>query len=173
MTHHNNQDNSESISKTQKKKEAHNLQKLAREIIAMPTNQRNQLPLSQPLLKAIEEAHRISSHIARKRHFQYMGKLLLNSDHQAIIQTIQSIHQKQALYQVRDQIINHWIEQLTTDSDQQTILIEKLYEHYEREQIQLLKQLLRNHSKAKQKTTIHRKIFQQLRSLDNQKNLPE
>jgi ribosome-associated protein len=71
-------------SKSAKKREAHALQKLGERLAAMRDDERAQLPLGETLVDAIAEARRLTSHGARSRQFQYIGKLMREADVPAI-----------------------------------------------------------------------------------------
>lgn len=159
----------ELISKTQKKQMVHDLQQLAKEITAMPKNKLKQLDLPSAFMDAIEESKRITSHIARKRHFQYMGKILLNADHEAIKAQIHHIENMDGYYQIRDAVINLWIEYLTSHEKQ---LFNYLYQNHSHEELTQLRQGLRNHLKKPGEVSQRKKLFQLLRQLDNQSELP-
>ncbi|WP_395376667.1 ribosome biogenesis factor YjgA [Marinicella sp. W31] len=171
MVNNNSPEETEYLSKTQKKQQAHELQDLARTIAEMPVSKRKQLQLPPPILDAIEESKRITSHIARKRHFQYMGKLLLKSDYQAIIDALEQQEQKNALFQVRDRIINNWIDQFMDTEADHNAMFSKLYENYDHAEIQELRALLRNLQKQSDNQGKRKKVFQALRALDNQHHL--
>ncbi len=159
----------EVLSKTQKKQMVHDLQKLAKTITAMPKSKIKQIDLPDSFVDAIEESKRITSHIARKRHFQYMGKILLKSDHEAIQAQINNLENLDGHYQVRDAVINLWIEQFTTD---EKALFNYLYQHFEHEFLGQLRQNLRNHSKKPEDAALRKKLFQALRHLDQKTELP-
>lgn len=156
------------LSKTQLKKQAHSLQDLAREITQLPPKTRNSLDLSAEFIQAIEESKRITSHIAIKRHFQYMGKLLAKSDYQSIQQQLHQSEAKNANFQVRDQIISQWMEAFIEDEAK---LNDYLYQHYNQESLQELRALVRNYRK-KPEPPHSKKLFKALRQLDNQQQLP-
>ncbi len=156
------------LSKTQLKKQAHSLQDLAREITQLPTKTRNSLDLSAEFFLAIEESKRITSHIAIKRHFQYMGKLLAKSDYQSIQQQLQQNEAKNANFQVRDQIITQWMVNFLEDEAK---LNEYLYQHYDQESLQELRSLVRNYRK-KPEPPHSKKLFKALRVMDIKQPLP-
>ena len=72
--------NNDEQSKSAIKKEALKLQELGKSIFELSNKQRAQLSLSPELTKAFEEAKRISNKEALRRHFQYVGKIIRNSD---------------------------------------------------------------------------------------------
>lgn len=67
-------------SKSEIKREAHKLQALGKNIFELSNKQRAQLQLTTELVNAFEEAKRISNKEALRRHFQYVGKLIRNTD---------------------------------------------------------------------------------------------
>lgn len=73
------------ISKSQKKRDALELKKIGMELIELPLPRLEGLPLSAELLQALITAKGIKSHGARRRQVQFIGKLLLKSDSDAII----------------------------------------------------------------------------------------
>lgn len=162
-------DNIEYVSKTELKKFAHSLQDLAKELVEMPKGKRNKLSLDESLLAAIEESKRITSHIARKRHFQYMGKLLLKTDYEKIQNEIDQIENQNANFAIRDQVINLWIDQLLIDANP---LITALYQKHDHSEIGTIRQLTRNLSKKPDQAAPRKKLFQALRQLDLQAELP-
>ena len=70
----------EIVSKTQKKREVEELQKLGASLIALSPTQLASLELPEQLLAAVREAQRITSHGARRRQVQYIGKLMRSLD---------------------------------------------------------------------------------------------
>jgi len=159
----------EVVSKTQKKQMAHELQDLAKTITSMPKKKVAQLELPGSFLDAIEESKRINSHIARKRHFQYMGKILFKANHEEIKAKIEQINNLDGHYQVRDAVINLWIEHFI---DHETQLFDYLYQHHEHETLSNLRQVLRNQRKKPEHAGNRKKLFQTLRDIDKQTELP-
>jgi ribosome-associated protein len=67
-------------SKSARKREAHALQKLGEELIAMRAADLARLPLPESLKEAIDEARRLTSRAALARQRQYVGKLMREVD---------------------------------------------------------------------------------------------
>ncbi len=67
-------------SKSARKREAHALQKLGEELIAMRPADLDRLPLPENLKDAIDEARRLTSRAALARQRQYVGKLMREVD---------------------------------------------------------------------------------------------
>jgi len=68
------------ISKTQRKKEVQALQELGAELVALTEEQLATLELPERLRDAVLEARRITTHEARRRQLQYVGKLMRGVD---------------------------------------------------------------------------------------------
>lgn len=70
----------EIVSKTKRKAEMHELQRLGVELVALSESLLDDMALEAPLLGAILEAKRIKSHEARRRQMQYIGRLMRDID---------------------------------------------------------------------------------------------
>jgi ribosome-associated protein len=71
-------------SKTQRKKEMHALQALGQQLVDLSRDQLARVELPDELREAIDFAHRVTSHEGRRRHLQYIGKLMRQVDADAI-----------------------------------------------------------------------------------------
>ena len=71
-------------SKTRRKQEMHALQKLGEQLAELNRDQFERLSLPDELREAVEFAHRVKGHEARRRHTQYLGKLMRTVDADAI-----------------------------------------------------------------------------------------
>ena len=67
-------------SKTQRKKEMHALQSLGQQLVALSRDQLARVELPDELREAIDFTHRVTSHEGRRRHMQYIGKLMRRVD---------------------------------------------------------------------------------------------
>lgn len=70
----------EGPSKSQRKREMHALRDLGERITKLPRAQRDGLPKSEALTKALAEFDRIRSREARRRHLSFIGKVLRSED---------------------------------------------------------------------------------------------
>jgi len=103
-------------SKTEIKREMHQLQDFAQRIIEMSKHQRSRLPLSQDLLDAMIVADKIKNkHEALRRHIRHVAKILLETDLEPIhhaIDVMANKHQQETakfvrLEQLRDELIDN------------------------------------------------------------------
>jgi ribosome-associated protein len=67
-------------SKTQLKKEMHALQALGQQLVDLSRDQLARIDLPEELREAIDFAHKVTSHEGRRRHMQYIGKLMRRVD---------------------------------------------------------------------------------------------
>lgn len=67
-------------SKTQRKKASHDLQKLGLALAALSDARLQALPLDEDLREALMAAKTIRSHEGKRRHMQYVGKLMRRAD---------------------------------------------------------------------------------------------
>ena len=88
------EDDTLEISKSQRKREAHELLDVARKLVAMPDSRLKTMPLDEDLRSEIEFARNIRAHGARKRQLMTVGKLLRNRDTDELLDAINNLDQK-------------------------------------------------------------------------------
>lgn len=81
----------EGPSKTQRKKQMQALQTLGEQLVELNREQFARLNLPDELREAVEFAHRVTSHEGRRRHMQYLGKLMRRVDADAISAALQRV----------------------------------------------------------------------------------
>src|ERR687895_594784 len=67
-------------SKTQRKREMHELQALGAELTELNDEQLSSMHLPEHLMDAVLDARRMSKHEARRRQLQFIGKLMRTVD---------------------------------------------------------------------------------------------
>lgn len=72
--------NEERVSKSQRKREAQDVQKLGEELVELPTGVLDGFSLEPEVREAIDEARKIKSHSARRRQMQRIGALMRDVD---------------------------------------------------------------------------------------------
>ena len=77
-------DDAERPSKTELKRQMHGLQALGKQLVELSRDQFARLDLPEDLREAVDFAHRVKGHEARRRHMQYLGKLMRQADADAI-----------------------------------------------------------------------------------------
>ena len=138
-------DQEEIISRSQIKRESIEFQQIGREIYELPKKKRNTLPLDPLLHEAFDEADRITSSDALRRHFQHVGKLIrdLNADElkSELASLKRAAHLKGSRHDLLEQAIKGLLNEGRTAS-------EPFLQKYPQSDRQLLNQLIRNTSKA-------------------------
>ena len=146
-------------SKTEIKREMHQLQDFAQRLIEMSKHQRSRLPLSDDLKDAMVLADKITNkHEALRRHIRHTAKILLETDLEPIYQAIEVMankHQQETAKFIR-------LEALRDDLiTQGSNAVEALITEFPNIERQKLKQLIRNAAKEKkaEKLGKHYKIL--------------
>lgn len=140
-------DENDIVSKTQLKRESHDIQNLGKRLAALSSDQLAQIPLDEPVLDAIALAQKIQNkRSALKRHFQFLGKLLRARDTDAIFAALQLIDQNSQQSIQLHHRAEFWRDRIIADGDPS---IDALLEEVPQADRQKLRQLRRNHSSAK------------------------
>lgn len=150
-------------SKSQLKREMHALQALGETLIAMRPAERARFPLSDDMLRAIEETSRIRSHEGRRRHMQYVGKLIRKEDLTAIQGVFDAIEQEKEQRDHAFHRLEKWRDRMVDEGDEGVDLFMADYPNADR---QALRQLVRNARKEREQgkpPTSSRKLFKHLR----------
>lgn len=134
-------------SKSQVKREMHELLALGAELSKLPKDQFDKIDLPENLQDAIIEGRRITQHGAHKRHLQYIGKIMRNVDAEHIREQIDTLAgiSKQAAASLHH--IERWRDDLLAEGD--GALGRLLTEHPTADR-QYLRQLVRNAKKEAQ-----------------------
>ena len=141
----------------------HALQALGETLIAMKPAERARFPLSDDMLRAIEETSRIRSHEGRRRHMQYVGKLIRKEDLTAIQGVFDAIEQEKEQRDHAFHRLEKWRDRLVDEGDDAVDLFMADYPNADR---QALRQLVRNARKEREQgkpPTSSRKLFKHLR----------
>ncbi|GAA6153507.1 ribosome biogenesis factor YjgA [Pseudoteredinibacter isoporae] len=102
----------EFVSRSQIKRETHELQEMGEFLVDMSKNQLANIPLTPELSEAIVLARRLKSREARRRQIQYIGKLMRNTDMAPINQAIEKIRTQGQRHQVLRQQSIEWAERI-------------------------------------------------------------
>lgn len=153
-------------SKTALKRQMHTLQALGEALTALPEKQLAALPIhDERLLAAIRETRNIRSKNARRRHLQFIGKLMRDVDSEPIEAALEALrkpdreqtarfHKLEAL---RDQVLSEGVAG-----------VETVLQHWPDADRQQLRQLLLQHQREVQQgkaPAASRKLFRYLRDL--------
>jgi ribosome-associated protein len=153
----------ESISKSQKKRQADNLQKIGVQLIDLSASKLDLLPLPEQLYKAIIDAKSIKSHGAKRRQAQLIGKLMRSADFEQILEAYEQLLEEDKAVTVSFHEVELWRDRLIHEGKD---ALTKFIEQYHPEDVQHLRQLIKKAVETQQKNTGAAKaLFRYLRSL--------
>lgn len=144
----NSQDNhkqGDAPSKTQRKKDMHALQEIGEQLVELDQKKLNEFDLPEILIDAINLAHPMNKHGARRRQMQYIGKLMRTVDVSPIQEKLKSWQQASLHQTARLHQLERWRERLLTDEHAFTEFVQK----YPAADLQHLRLLIRNAQKEK------------------------
>lgn len=154
---------SDLVSKSQRKRDSLAVQKLGGQLTQLKPQQLAQIPLDDDLRAAIEEMSRIHHREGRRRHLQFIGKLMRNADHEAI-EKAHSALQNQGRQQIQEQhLAERWRERLMGEDPR---ALQEFIDQHDPEDIQHLRQLVRQAQREQQQQkppAAARKLFLYLR----------
>jgi len=153
-------------SKSQVKRELQALQDLGERLTTLKPDMQDKLPLTNALRKALVEAPKHKAHIARKRHLQYIGKLMREQDVEAIVAMVDQVDNTTREYNERFHSLERWRDRLIAGDDE---TLEAFVADYPDTDRQHLRGLIRHaqHEAARNKPpAAARKVFKYIRELD-------
>lgn len=133
----------ELVSKTEMKREMDRLQELGKRLTELNPNQWQTLTIKEVLLDALVESKRLKNHEAKRRHLQYIGKLMRDEDEELIQHQVDLLDPSSEAYGRRVGQMEKWRERLAKDASAMNAFIEE-YPQVDR---QHLRNLVRNAAK--------------------------
>ncbi|MEF7616333.1 ribosome biogenesis factor YjgA [Aquincola sp. MAHUQ-54] len=110
-------DADERPSKTLLKKQAHELQRLGEALAALPDDRLAGVPMPEALLEALRETRRIRSHEGRRRHLQYVGKLMRRTDTEPLREAVAAAQLGSAQSTLELHRLEQWRLELVNDDE--------------------------------------------------------
>lgn len=159
----------EIVSKSQLKRESHDIQKLGKCLVGMSAEQLAKIPLDEPILEAIKLANKIQNKpSALKRHYQFLGKLLRARDTDPILEAVKVVQAGNHGHIQRFHQAEMWRDEIIAKGNE---AIESMVAQQAGTDRQKLHQLWRNYASAKKverQTQIARLIYKEvLLGIDN------
>ena len=137
----------EEISKTQLKKIAKDIEDFGYKLTLLTDEQIQGLNLTDDIKEAIYEYKKIKSNNAKKRHRQYLGKLLRDIDLTLVNEDYQRIQNHSLIAKQAFHEIENWRDQLIHDESK----LKEFIDIYPKTDIQKCRTLLKNAIKETQK----------------------
>ncbi|GAB3475392.1 ribosome biogenesis factor YjgA [Azotobacter salinestris] len=163
------QDFSEEKSKSQVKRELHALQELGERLTTLRPEQLDRLPLTDALRRALLDASKHTAHIARKRHIQYIGKLMRDQDVDAILALFEQLDASSRQYNERFHALERWRDRLLDGGDDALEAFVGDYPGTDRQHLRGLVRQARHEVEQNKPPAASRKIFKYIRELDESK----
>jgi ribosome-associated protein len=159
-------------SKSQRKRDSTALQGLGEALIDLPAERLAKIEMPDNLRLAVQDARRITKHEARRRHMQYIGKLMRSTDPLPIQAALDAVAGVSAAENQR----MHRLERLRLKllDDEPAALAEIVAAHPTAD-LQQLRQLRRNALKEQEQgkpPRAFREIYQFLKTLDDMQARP-
>lgn len=152
------------VSKSQLKREMHELQELGRKIVSLPKAQRSKLPLDESMQSALVVADKIKNkHEPFNRHIQFISKLLREADLDAIQNQLDIFANKHQQVTLQFQHLETLRDNLIAGSNQD---IEDMLTQCPTMERQKLRQLVRQAAKevkAEKPAKSYRDLFQYIK----------
>ncbi len=149
MTHHEHHDlededfddEERGPSKSQLKRDAHELVELGRRLAELPAQQLAQVPLSDDAREAVIETRSVTAHGARKRQLKHLGRLLNREEVEPIRAALEKFAGRHTEAVAQHHQCERWRDRLLAEGD--TALGQLLEQHPDVDR-QALRQLIRN-----------------------------
>ena len=156
----------EFLSRTKKKHAVEELQKLGAALVELAPAQLEAIDLPAPLLAAVREAHRLTSHEARRRQMQYIGKIMRKVDPEPVRAALAAIDGQSAAARAQQKRLEGWRERLIGDD----LALTAFASEHPAADLQAMRTLIRNARKeiAGQKPPrAQRELFRVLRGFSH------
>ena len=151
-------------SKSQIKREMQALQDLGKRMLDLSNDQLATLPISDTLKTAIEESRRIRQNEAKRRHLQYIGKVIRQEDDpEELERQIDAFDAGSVEHTRRHHLAERWRDRMIAEGDS---AVGEFLDYCTTADIQHLRNLARNARRDAQKekpTGQSRKLFRYLR----------
>ena len=153
-------------SKSQVKRELHALVDLGERLTTLKPDLLNKMPLTDALRRALVDASKHTAHIARKRHIQFIGKLMRDQPIDEILAMLDQVDASSRQYNERFHGLERWRDRLIEGDDD---VLEKFVIEFPEADRQHLRSIVRQakhelaHNKAPASS---RKLFKYIRGLD-------
>lgn len=167
-TYHDDQDDEDGISKSQRKRDLQDLKKLGLTLLDFSDDALRQLLLPEVLLEALHTAKQIHANGARKRQLQYIGKLLKDIDVTPLRQAIEDRDRQHDTHSREFHLLETLREQLIAEGDDALPAVLAHFPHVDRQHLRKLVRQARKEHDNHQPPRASRLLFRYLRELQEE-----
>ena len=107
----------EFVSKTKRKRQVEELQQLGAALVGLAPSQLEAIAMPPELLGAVRDAQRMTSHEAKRRQLQYIGKLMRKVDPEPLRAAIAERAGQSTNARVQQKRLEQWRERLIADDE--------------------------------------------------------
>jgi len=157
-------------SKSQIKREMEALQQLGKKLLDLKPAQLKKVPMGEDLAHAIKESYNITQREAKRRHLQFIGKLMRDEDSEAIQYALDEFDSSSQRFAQELHQLESWRERLISEGNS---VLSDFIDSYANTDVQHLRQLVRNAKKdvsTEKNTGAAKKLFQYLRTISKANN---
>ena len=156
------------ISKTRRKQAVHALQALGEELVELKEEQLAAVEMPERLRDAVMAARGITSHEARRRQLQYIGKIMRNVDPAPIRAALDVWRSQASSHTAAHQRAESWRERLLDDDAALSALLQE-YPQADARHLRALMSAALRERESNRPPRSYRELFQALRSLIEEK----
>ncbi|HEX2548883.1 MAG TPA: ribosome biogenesis factor YjgA [Gammaproteobacteria bacterium] len=139
------QNKEERVSKSERKRQMLALQKMGEMLVTLSSSQLEKIPLDPTLARAIQEARTLTTHEAKRRQLQYIGRLMRDIDPEPIKIALDQFELKKGQSKAQLHQIERWRDRLIAEDDQ---VLQSFLNEFPDVDHQHLRQLIRNAKKG-------------------------
>lgn len=150
------------VSKSERKRQALRLQELGKALAAMKRAQLEALPLPEKLAQAIFDYQRFTSHEARRRQLQFVGRLMRDVDADPLEAALANLRGESADARYRLHRAEQWRERLLADPAELTAFLAEFPDADRQALRQALQRALKPAAETRQKAAT-RALFRLIR----------
>lgn len=159
-------DRKEKPSKSQQKRDAQALQRMAQVLVELPDAELEQLQMPETLESAVLFARRITQRGGRKRQIRYVGKLLREANAESIGRQLDRLRRHSDQVAARLQNVERWRERLIDEGDPALGDLLRHFPHADRQHVRRLAREARQQRERSQPPKSARRLFRYLRDLE-------
>ena len=152
-------------SKSQLKRDSHKLQAMGQQLVEMPEGKLQKFDLPESLKEAIYEARRLKSREAKRRHLQYIGKLMRISNTDVIQETLDMMDHQSQTYRQHFKQLEDWRDRIIKEGHDGIEAFMEAYPDGDRQKLRNLQRQANREIELKKAPTASRKIFSYIRGI--------
>ena len=152
-------------SKSQLKRDSQALQDIGKQLVEMPSGKLQKFDLPESLEEAIYEARRPKSREAKRRHLQYIGKLMRTLDIDVIQETLDRMDHQSQTYRQHFAKLEEWRDRIINEGHSAIEAFVELHPETDRQQLSSLQRQANRELEKKKPPAAARKLFTYIREI--------